>query len=129
MHTFERRFPLTIRYAEPWCGEKPGQSVRGALLLAAALHPHERTGGGEESTRRSGAESAGAAAAAAASSAQGAGGRSRELPVRLYSRGGQHGQLHGTDKELSAVTVPVLCAEAGSRHEVALFEECICDLQ
>lgn len=105
-----------------------GRSVRGALLLAAALDPHERTSGGEEPKRRSGAKSASAAPAAAAG-AQGAGGWSRELPVGLHGRGGQHGQLHGTDKELGAVAVPVLCAEAGSRHEVALFEERNRDLQ
>lgn len=73
-HTPERGFPVTVRHAEPCRGEKLGRSVRRALLLAVALHPHERTGGGEESAGRSGA--------------QGAGGRSRELPVRLHSRGG-----------------------------------------
>lgn len=140
LRTFERRFPLIIiiNHAGPRCGEKPCRYVRGALLRAAALHPHERTGGGEESYRRSGAESAGTAAAAAASgaaaasrAAQGAvsGGRSRELPVRLYRRGGQHGQLHGPDQELGTVSVPVLRAEAGSRHEAAFSAERICDLQ
>lgn len=128
-HTLQTGFPVTSRHAVPWCVERLGRSVRGALLLAAVLHPHERTGGCEESDRGSGAKSADSAAAAAASCEPGACGRSRELPVRLYSRGGKHGQLHGTDKELGAVSVPMLCAEAGSRHEVALFEERICDLQ
>lgn len=120
-------FPVTFRDAEPRCGEKLGQSVRGALLRAAAVHPHERADGGEESARRSGADSAGAAAAS--SGVFGACGRSRKFPFRLYSRGGKHGQLHGADKEPGAVAVPMFCTETGHRHEVTLFEERICDLQ
>lgn len=104
--------------------------MRDALLRAAAVHPYERTDGGEESARRSSANPASAATTAADSGVQGACGRSsRELPVRHYSRRGKRGHIHGADKEPSAVTVPVLCAEAGPRHEVAFFEECICDLQ
>lgn len=127
--TREERSPVIIRNAEPWCGEKLTWTVRGALLLAAALHPPERTGGGEESARRSGANTEGAAAAADAPAVQGAGGRSRKLPVRLHSCGGQHGQLCSADKELSAVTLSVLCAKAGPGHEAALFEERVRDLQ
>lgn len=102
-----------------------------AALLSAAAAAAERTGGSEESARRPDAalaDAASAAAAAAGSSAPGAGG-TRELPVRLYSRGEQHGQLHGADQELGAVSVPVLCAKVGTRHEAALNEERVGDLQ
>ena len=102
-HPSHARFPVTSRNAEPLCDEKFDRTVRGALLRAAALHPIERTGRSEESARRPGANSAGATAAAAAAAAaagsgvQGAGGWTRELPVRLHSRGEQHGQFHGAD--------------------------------
>lgn len=125
---FERRFTAIVRNAGPLCSEKLVRRVRGALMSAAALPPLERIGGDEESARRSGANSAGAAAAAD-SGRQGAGGRTGKLPSRLYSRGGEHGQLHGADKELGTVTVSVLCAEIGSGHEVALFRERVCDVQ
>lgn len=53
--TREERSPVIIRNAEPWCGEKLTWTVRGALLLAAALHPPveaRRVRGGRAQTRR-----------------------------------------------------------------------------
>lgn len=83
--THLRGFPVTIRRAESWSHGMLVGSVHDALLLAVALDPRKLTGGGEERTRRSWAKSA--IAAAAACGEQGVGGRSRELPVGLYSRG------------------------------------------
>lgn len=111
---------LTVRDAES--GEK--------LLSAAARHPAERTAGSQESARRTpGAAAAASAAAAAGCRAAGARGGARELPLGLHSRGEQHGQLHGAGQELGAVSVSVLCAKAGTRHEAAPTEERVGDLQ
>lgn len=94
---------------ESRCNEQLDRSVHRALLPAAALHPHERTGGGEEPPRCSGANSA----AASTSDRQGASGGSGEHPVGLHSREGEHGPLLGPVAELGAVAVHMLLSEAG----------------